>query len=470
MHIPPGIGPFHIIGIGGIGMSAIAEILMELGFAVQGSDQAESANVVRLRERGVQVSVGHDPANLAGAAYVVISSAVKPGNPELDAARTQGIPIIDRAEMLAELMRYHSTVSVTGTHGKTTTTSMIAHLFDHAGLEPTAMTGGIINDWGSNARHGKGAWMVVEADESDGTFVRLPTQIGVVTNIDPEHLDYYGSVEAMHMAFRTFFERIPFYGALVAGIDHPVVRRIVEELGRERRRRVITYGVAEDADLRLVEARQVGAAMHFDAALSKRVEGGARTLRALEVPVPGHYNALNALAAIAVATEVGIEDEAIRTGLRGFGGVKRRFTHTGTWNGVDFYDDYAHHPAEIASVLEAARAATQGRVIAIAQPHRYTRLKALFEEFARCFDGADAVIVAPVYGAGEAPIAGVDHGALAARINEVGDVAVHTIEDAAELAPLIAEMARPGDLVIGLGAGTVTNWSHNLPRELAARR
>ncbi|MBI1384282.1 MAG: UDP-N-acetylmuramate--L-alanine ligase [Rhizobiales bacterium] len=470
MRIPPGLGPFHIIGIGGIGMSAIAEILMELGYTVQGSDQRDGANIKRLRERGARVFVGHDPVNLIGARYVVISSAVKPGNPELEAARARGIPIIRRAEMLAELMRFHSTVAVTGTHGKTTTTSMIAHLFDVGGLDATAMSGGIINDWGSNARHGKGEWMVVEADESDGTFIALPTQIGVVTNIDPEHLDYYGSVEAMQLAFKTFFNNIPFYGTCVAGIDHPVVRRLVEELGREKRRRVLTYGEADDSDLRIAGMAQQGAMMRFDAELSDRTTGGARRLGDLMIPVPGRHNVLNALAAIAVASEVGIPDARIREGLASFGGVKRRFTPTGTWNGVSFYDDYAHHPVEIAAVLSAARRATSGRVIAIMQPHRFSRLNDLFEEFCGCFGDADAVLVAPVYAAGEEPIPGRDHRTLAHAIKARGGCDAIAVESERELAPILVRYAKPGDLVIGIGAGTVTDWSHGLPTELAAMR
>ncbi|MEE9590348.1 MAG: UDP-N-acetylmuramate--L-alanine ligase [Hyphomicrobiaceae bacterium] len=466
MRIPPGIGPFHILGIGGIGMSAIAEILVELGYKVQGSDLKESANVKRLRARGIKVFVGHDAANLGDAQYVVISSAVKPDNPEFDAARLNGIPVIRRAEMLAELMRFHSTVAVTGTHGKTTTTSLIAHLFDVAGLEPTAMSGGIINDWGTNARHGHGEWMVVEADESDGTFISLPTQIGVVTNIDPEHLDYYGSVEAMNLAFKTFFRTIPFYGCAVACIDHPVVRQMLQELGHEKRRRVLTYGVAEDADLRLVELSQEGANTRFSAALTDRVAGGDRLLTDLILPSPGHYNALNALAAIAVAAEIGIGDDIVRQGLQSFGGVKRRFTPTGTWNDVNFYDDYAHHPVEIEAVLRAARNVATGRVIAIVQPHRYSRLRDLFDEFCSSFKDADAVIVAPVYAAGEEPIDGIDHYALTKGIKENGKLEVVAIKSELELTPLVARFCRPGDLVIGLGAGTITEWSHSLPNEL----
>ena len=372
MRMPGDIGPFHILGIGGIGMSAIAEVLVDLGYTVQGSDQKESANVRRLRQKGIRVFIGHDPINLIGARYVVISTAVKDGNPELEGARQRRLPIINRAAMLAELMRLTKTVSVTGTHGKTTTTSMIAHLFKTADLDPTVITGGIINDWGTNARVGKGDWMVVEADKSDGTHARLPTQIGVVTNIDPEHLDYYGTVEKMEEAYRLFFDQIPFYGLAVAGIDHPVVRRMLGEMRvRENSRRVLSFGAAEDADIRLHNVRHEGHTTKFDVDLSARVSGGARTFTNVMLGVPGHYNVLNALAAIAVATEAGIDDTVIIKGLSTFAGVKRRFEPTGTWNGVSIYDDYAHHPAEVASVLKAARAATDGRVIAVFQPHRY---------------------------------------------------------------------------------------------------
>lgn len=470
MRIPQGIGPFHIIGIGGIGMSAVAEILMELGYEVQGSDMKESANVDRLRQRGIRVFVGHDAVNLVGARYVVISSAVKPGNPEFDAARLKGIPIISRAEMLAELMRFCSTVSVTGTHGKTTTTSMIAHLFDKAGLNPTAMSGGIINDWGTNARHGTGQWMVVEADESDGTFIRLPTEIGVVTNIDPEHLDYYGSIESMHLAFRTFFERIPFYGCAVACIDHPVVRDLLDDLNRENRRRVLTYGVAEDADLRLENARTSGQNSTFDIVCGPRMKGGQRMIENVTLPSPGHYNILNALAAVAVCAEVGITDDQIREGMATFGGVKRRFTYTGSWNGADFFDDYAHHPVEISAVLKAARSAAKGRVIAIMQPHRYSRLKDFFDDFASSFGDADAVLIAPVYAAGEEPIEGFDHRTLANRIREKGGAGAIAIEVEQEVAPVLSQIVQPGDLVIGLGAGSITEWSHALPHQLASVR
>jgi UDP-N-acetylmuramate--alanine ligase len=469
MQMPRDIGPFHIIGIGGIGMSAIAEILLAKGYSVQGSDQKDSANVRRLRAKGVRVFVGHDAVNLVGARQVVISTAVKPTNPELEAARAKGLPIIRRAEMLAELMRLYATVSVTGTHGKTTTTSLISTIFETAQLDPTVITGGIINAWGSNARLGQGRWMIVEADESDGTFTRLPTEIGVVTNIDPEHLDYFGSVEAMHREYEAFFRNIPFYGLAVTCIDHPVAREMVGRLGLRRDGRpVLTYGTREDADLVLRGVASDGHAILIDADLGPRVAGGARAIRGWRVPMPGQHNALNALAAIAVAAEAGIPDDVIRAGLAAFSGVKRRFQRTGVWNGVEIYDDYGHHPAEIAAVLEAARAGARGRILAVVEPHRYTRVRDLFREFASCFRAADSVVVTPLYSAGEAPIDGVDPLALADGIRATGHAAVATVDDPQELVPLIRRHCRPGDMVIVLGAGNSTEWAHALPDWLAA--
>jgi len=468
MQMPRDLGKFHIIGIGGIGMSAIAEILMAKGYTVQGSDQKESANVRRLRSHGIKVFVGHDAINLVGARYVVISTAVKATNPELQAARAKGLPIIRRAEMLAELMRLYTTVSVTGTHGKTTTTSLISHLFADAGLDPTVITGGIINSWGSNARLGKGPWMVVEADESDGTFVKLPTEIGIVTNIDPEHLDYFKTVDNMHREFEAFLKSIPFYGLAVACIDHPVVRDMVERLGlRQDGRRLLTYGTSADADLVLRNARVDGAATILDADLGPRVTGGTRALNGIVVPVPGHHNALNALAAIAVATEAGISDEAIRKGLSSFSGVKRRFQPTGTWNGITVYDDYGHHPTEIAAVLKAARAGARGRVIAVVEPHRYTRVRDLFGEFSSCFRDADAVVVTPMYSAGEAPIDGISHMSLAEGIRGTGHPAVATVSGERDLVPYVRRFGQPGDIVVCFGAGNSTEWAHALPAWLA---
>ncbi len=470
MQLPRDAGTFHIIGIGGIGMSAIAEILLAKGFAVQGSDQKDSANVRRLRAKGIRVFIGHDPINLVGARNVVISTAVKAGNPELESARAKGLAVIRRSEMLAELMRLYSTVSITGTHGKTTTTSLVASIFEKAGSDPTVITGGIINSWGSNARLGKGEWMIVEADESDGTFVRLPTQIGVVTNIDPEHLDYFKTVENMHREFEAFYRNIPFYGLAVTCIDHPVVRDMIARLDLRRDgRRLLTYGNSEGADLCLAHHRQDGFTTIFDAKLSARVTGGERILKNVSVPVPGHHNALNALAAIAVASEAGISDEVIRTALASFSGVKRRFQSTGSWNGIEIFDDYGHHPAEIAAVLQAARAGARGRIIAVVEPHRYTRVRDLFGEFCACFKNSDSVIVAPLYSAGEPIIDGIDQHSLAEGIRSTGHVAVTSVERATDIAPLLRRYGRPGDMVVCFGAGSSTEWAAALPEWLAAQ-
>jgi UDP-N-acetylmuramate--alanine ligase len=469
MQMPADMGPVHILGIGGIGMSAIAEILHTRGYTVQGSDQKEGANVRRLRAKGIRVFVGHDGVNLVGARYVVISSAVKPGNPELEAARAKGLPIIRRAEMLAELMRLYATVSVTGTHGKTTTTSLIAHTFNAAGLDPTVITGGIINEWGSNARRGEGPWMIVEADESDGTFIKIPTQIGVVTNIDPEHLDYFESVENMHRAYEAFLRGIPFYGLAVACLDHPVVSRLIERLQLRRDgRRLLTYGTTPAADLVLKSVHAEGAATIFDAQLSARVRGGQRSLSGWSIPLAGHHNALNALATIAAASEAGIADATIRKALASFSGVKRRFQLTGTWNGVEIYDDYGHHPVEIAAVLRAARAGARGRVVAVVEPHRYTRVRDLFHEFAASFGDADSVIVGPLYTAGEAPIDGISHGALAEAIRACGHKEVTAVDSEREIAPMLRLFVAPGDMVVCLGAGNSTEWAHALPEWLAS--
>ena len=469
MHLPDPdqAGLFHIVGIGGIGMSAIAEVMHTRGYRVQGSDLKDGANLERLRARGIPCLIGHDPANVDGAAHLVISSAVKAGNPEFEAAKERGLPIIRRAEMLAELMRPCATVSITGTHGKTTTTSLIAELFQGADLDPTVIAGGIINAWGTNARIGKGEWMVVEADESDGTFLKLPTQIGVITNIDPEHMDFWPSPEALHQAFHQFIDAIPFYGLVVACIDHPVVRELLAKLGGAANgRRTLTYGVARDADIRLANLRPDHNRITFDADLGPAVKGGARKLEDLTLPVLGHYNALNALGALAAATEAGIGDEAIRAGLADFSGVKRRFTRVGEWQGIAVYDDYAHHPVEIAAVLRAARIGGNGRIIAVMQPHRYTRLQALFNEFSACLDDADVVVVTPVYSAGEAPIPGIDRDELASGLLRHGHPNVLTVEDEENLVQTVASVAQPGDLVVGLGAGTITDWINALPSKL----
>ncbi|ODR97724.1 UDP-N-acetylmuramate--alanine ligase [Methyloceanibacter superfactus] len=472
MHLPPpeSIGLFHIVGIGGIGMSAIAEVMHTRGYRVQGSDLKESANLDRLRSHGIDCLIGHDPANITDAAYLVISSAVKAGNPEFEAAKERGIPIIRRAEMLAELMRPCATVSVTGTHGKTTTTSLIADLFYGGGLDPTVITGGIINAWGTNARIGKGEWMVVEADESDGTFLKLPSQIGVVTNIDPEHMDYWETEEELHLAFAQFIDAIPFYGVAVACIDHPVVRELLGRLGGAANgRRTLTYGVAREADIKLSNVRPDHNSITFDADLGPAVKGGARKLTDIMLPTLGHYNALNALGALAVATEAGVSDELIRSTFAAFSGVKRRFTRVGEWQGVAIYDDYAHHPVEIASVLRGASMAGTGRIIAVVQPHRYSRLQALFNEFSACLDDADIVVVTPVYSAGEAPIPGIDRDELARGSRRHGHANILTVDDEDGLTATIADVAQAGDLVVGLGAGTITDWINALPGRLERR-
>lgn len=469
MRMPDQLGPIHIVGIGGIGMSAIAEVLHARGYTIQGSDKSDGANVARLRQLGMRVFVGHAAVNLIGAELVVISTAVKVGNPELDAARAKGLRILRRAEILAEIMRLYSTVSVTGTHGKTTTTSLIAHLLTHGGTDPTVITGGIVLDWGTNARLGKGRWMVVEADESDGTFVALPTEIGVVTNIDPEHLDYFGTVENMHREFAQFFKQIPFYGLAVACVDHPVARGMIDQLGlRADGRRLLTYGRSDDADLKLLRVRVAGRMTTFDAELGARVTGGARRLESLEVPVPGEHNALNALAAFAVASDIGLSDAQIRDGLAKFAGVKRRYQPTGIWNEVEFFDDYGHHPVEITAVLKAARAGAQrgSKVIAICEPHRYTRLRDLFAEFTGAFKDADVVIVGPMYTAGEPPIEGITHRALAEAIARSGHPNVRSVDAAPDLAHHIRQLARPGDTVLCFGAGQSTEWAHALPNWL----
>ncbi len=458
--------PIHIVGIGGIGMSAIAEVLHDRGIPVRGSDLKDGANVRRLMGKGIQVRVGHSAANIEGARQVVLSSAVKSDNPEVVAAEAAGLPVFSRAESLASLMADMNSVCVTGSHGKTTTTSMIAWIFEKAGFDPTVITGGIINSWGTNARIGHGDWMVVEADESDGTFVKLPTRIGVVTNIDPEHLDYYKSLDALHEAFRQFFAQIQPDGLAIAGIDHPVVRQIIETNPYTDGRRLLTYGKSLDADLRLVEMHSNGGTVHFDAVLSDRVKSGARRLNGVSLLLPGQYNALNALAAFAVASEAGIDEHIALEALASFEGVKRRFTRTGAWNGVAIYDDYAHHPAEIAAVLRAARGATSGRVIALVQPHRYSRLKNLFDEFCACFADSDTLIVAPVYSAGEKPN-GIDSRELIHGVTQFGHRQVMELDTEDSLPTMVASLAKPGDLVIGMGAGTISEWMNALPQKLA---
>ena len=465
MRLPREIGPIHFIGIGGIGMSGIAEVLCNLGYTVQGSDASEGANVVRLREKGVKVTVGHKAENVNGADVLVVSTAIKRDNPELMAARAQRIPVVRRAEMLAELMRLKSCVAIAGTHGKTTTTLMVAALLDAGDFDPTVINGGIINAYGTNARLGAGEWMVVEADESDGTFLKLPTDVAVVTNVDPEHLDHFKTFDAVQDAFRSFVENVPFYGFAVMCIDHPVVQSMV---GKIEDRRIITYGENPQADARLIDLAPNGGGSHFKVVFRNRKTDAAHEISDLVLPMPGRHNALNATAAIAVAHELGIPDATIRSAIAGFGGVKRRFTKTGEWNGVTIIDDYGHHPVEIAAVLKAARESTGGRVIAVVQPHRYTRLQALFEEFCTCFNDADTVVVADVYPAGEAPIAGIDRDHFVLGLRAHGHREVVPLQESAALAGVIAGLAKQDDYVVCLGAGNITQWAYALPGELKA--
>jgi UDP-N-acetylmuramate--alanine ligase len=465
MRLPRDIGPVHFIGIGGIGMSGIAEVMLNLGYTVRGSDQADSANVKRLREKGVTIAIGHEAANIDGAQVVVVSSAIKPDNAELLAARASRLPVVRRAEMLAELMRLKSCVAIAGTHGKTTTTSMVAALLDAAGFDPTVINGGIINAYGTNARLGAGEWMVVEADESDGTFLKLPADVAIVTNVDPEHLDHFGTFEAVQEAFRAFVENVPFYGFAVMCMDHPVVQSLI---GRIEDRRILTYGENPQAEVRLLDVSHAGGTSLFSVMFSDRAGNLVHAIDKIALPMPGRHNALNATAAIAVAHRLGIADDVIKRALANFGGVRRRFTRTGLWNGVTIIDDYGHHPVEIAAVLKAARESTKGRVIAVMQPHRYTRLAALFEQFCSCFNDADTVIVAPVYPAGEAPIDGVDRDSLVQGLLTHGHRQVFALEGPDKLAALVVGMAEPGDYVVCLGAGSITQWAYALPGELAA--
>jgi UDP-N-acetylmuramate--alanine ligase len=464
MKLPRELGPIHFVGIGGIGMSGIAEVLINLGYCVQGSDASENANVLRLREKGATIFIGHDASHLGQAAVVVVSTAIGRDNLELAGARERRIPVVRRAEMLAELMRLRQCVAVAGTHGKTTTTSMVATLLDAGGFDPTVVNGGIINAYGTNARVGAGEWMVVEADESDGTFLKLPADVAVITNIDPEHLDHFKTFDAIKEAFRTLIENLPFYGFAVMCLDHPTVQELV---GKIEDRRVVTYGENPQADVRLLDVDLDGGISKFNVLIRDRKTSSAAYLEGLTLPMPGHHNALNATAAIAVAYELGMSIETIRSALSQFGGVKRRFTRTGDWNGALIFDDYGHHPVEIAAVLRAARASTRGQVIAIVQPHRFTRLQALFESFASCFNDADVVFVADVYAAGEKPIEGIDRDHLVAAIKAHGHRRALALAAPETLPAQVRDLAKPGDYIVFLGAGNITQWAYALPGQLA---
>ncbi|WP_282024633.1 UDP-N-acetylmuramate--L-alanine ligase [Limimaricola cinnabarinus] len=461
--LPLDIGPIHFVGIGGIGMSGIAEVLLNQGYSVQGSDLKGSRITERLETLGARVFIGQSGENLDGAEVVVISSAIKPGNPELDEARRRGLPVVRRAEMLAELMRLRSNVAVGGTHGKTTTTTMVATLLDAGRFDPTVINGGIIHAYGSNARMGQGEWMVVEADESDGTFNRLPATIAIVTNIDPEHMDHWGSIEGLRKGFLDFVSNIPFYGVAVCCTDHPEVQALV---GRITDRRVVTFGFNAQADVRAQNLTYKGGVAHFDIAL--RAEG--EVIEGCTLPMPGDHNVSNALAAVAVARHLGMKREEIRAALAAFGGVNRRFTKVGEWNGVAVIDDYGHHPVEIAAVLRAARQASEGRVIAVHQPHRFTRLASLFEDFCTCFNDADVVGISDVYAAGEEPIEGAGRDDLVAGLIRHGHRHAHAVGSEEALAELVRKEARPGDIVVCLGAGTISSWAAALPARLEQGR
>nr|WP_221237124.1 UDP-N-acetylmuramate--L-alanine ligase [Roseospira goensis] len=451
-------------------MSGIAEVLHNLGYAVQGSDMAANANVARLRELGVPIAVGHDAANLGEAQVVVISSAVKADNPEVAAARAHLIPVVRRAEMLGELMRLKWAIAIGGTHGKTTTTSLVAALLEGAGLDPTVINGGIINARGTNAYLGEGDWMVVEADESDGTFTKLPATIGVITNMDPEHLDFYGSFERMREAYKAFVQNLPFYGFATLCIDHPEVQSLIPEV---LDRKIVTYGFSPQADVRAVNVDLGPEGARFDLTLTDRISGHVETLEGIRLPMFGRHNVQNALAALAIGREMGLDNTVLRTALARFGGVRRRFTRTGVVGGVTVVDDYGHHPVEITAVLGAARDVVgDKRVIAVVQPHRYSRLRDLFDDFCTCFNDADEVIVADVYPAGEAPLPGVDKQALVDGLRSRGHRTVTALPGPEHLAALVARLARPGDMVVCLGAGSISGWANALPgqlRDLAAQ-
>ncbi|MGB3738949.1 MAG: UDP-N-acetylmuramate--L-alanine ligase [Pontixanthobacter sp.] len=464
------IGTIHFVGIGGIGMSGIAEVMHNLGYTVQGSDLSDSISVKRLRERGISVHIGHEQAHVDGAAVVVTSTAVRRSNSEVAFALENRIPVVRRAEMLAELMRLKSTVAVAGTHGKTTTTSMIAALLDAGDIDPTVINGGIIEQYGSNARLGDSDWMVIEADESDGSFLRLDGTISVVTNIDPEHLDHYGDFDGVKAAFVEFIHNVPFYGAAILCIDHAEVQAVI---GKVRDRRVVTYGFNLQADICGVNVQPFDGGNRFDVVVRQRGEEDRR-IEGVTLPMPGRHNVQNALAAIAVAVEMGCTDQVIAGGFASFGGVRRRFTKVGSIAGATVIDDYAHHPVEIRAVLSAAQesvsAGGKGRVIAVMQPHRYSRLNDLMDDFQSCFNDADMVFVTPVYEAGEDLIAGVDSHALVAGLKSRGHRSAATIADEPALARILAKEIGPGDLIVCLGAGDITRWASDLAGNIQTHR
>lgn len=463
--LPFSLGTIHFIGIGGSGMSCIAELMHNLGYGVQGSDISESSNVKRLREMGIRIIIGHNEENVKDVGVVVVSSAIREDNPEIKAARFHHIPVVRRAEMLAELMRLKWSVAVGGTHGKTTTTSMIAAVMQTAGLDPTVANGGIINSYGTNAHLGDGKWMVAEADESDGSFLKLPATAVVVTNMDPEHLNYYGTYEKMKEAYHTFVQNIPFYGFACLCADHPAVQSLIPLISE---RKIITYGLTPQAEVSALNIHAEPGLITFDVLVSDRIngEGTERLIQGFSLPMFGRHNVQNALAAVAVGLRLDLDENAIKTALAGFAGVKRRFTKTGEVNGITVIDDYGHHPIEIASTLKAARDVAHKKVIAVFQPHRYTRVADLFDMFCTCFNDADCVIVADVYAAGESVIAGATKEALVEGLRLHGHRHVTALNSPEELPALIKELAEPEDIVICLGAGNISQWAHALPEQL----
>ena len=479
MHIPTQtVKHLHFVGIGGIGMSGIAEVLHNIGYQVKGSDIAENVNISRLQTLGIQITIGHQAENIKDAQVVVVSSAVSPENPEVLAAKTLGIPVIQRAEMLAELMRLKLSVAISGTHGKTTTTSLVAALLDTADMDPTVVNGGIINAYNTNARLGTGEWIVVEADESDGSFVKLPSTLAIITNIDPEHMDFYGNFENLKNSFLKFIENTPFYGLGILCLDHPEVQSLIPLISN---RRILTYGFDEKANVRATNLRMSAEYSTFDVDIQplhhhsflvqKEIKNGGitalpRRLKDIKLPMLGKHNIQNALSVIAVAQELGIDDETVRTAFKNFKGVKRRFTKVGVSGGVTIIDDYAHHPVEIQTVIEAAKQSTDGKIIAVVQPHRYSRLNDLFQEFSLCFKECDSVVVAPIYSAGEEPIPNISSKNLAEAIRNQGINQVFEIEDAKELPYIIRRIAQENDTVLCLGAGSITYWAAALPAQL----
>lgn len=465
--LPLNIGVIHFVGIGGIGMSGIAEVLHNLGYEVQGSDMNENLNTRRLADMGIRIFKGHAEGNVADAQVVVVSTAVKADNPEVQAARKKLVPVVRRAEMLAELMRLKWSIAVGGTHGKTTTTSLVAAVLDAADMDPTVINGGIINAWGTNARLGTSEWLVAEADESDGTFLKLPSTIAIVTNIDPEHLDHYGDFDTLRRAFVTYVENIPFYGFAALCIDHAEVQAMIPKVSD---RKIITYGFSPQSDVRAINMDADTDGVRFDVEVSNRKSGESRVIEGLRLPMFGDHNVQNALAAIAIGVEMNLDDAVLRRALANFEGVKRRFTKTGEVDGITVIDDYGHHPVEIGAVLKAARSATRGQVIAVVQPHRYTRLRDLFEDFCSCFNDADAVIVTDVYPAGEQPIEGVDKDAMVAGLRSRGHRLVMPLASEDDLANVVHDLARPGDLIVCLGAGSISTWANALPDQLMRLR